>query len=448
MLSLALTEPGDGTIGVRTCFGRWLPLGLLATHSEAYTTERTGSPRQGRPKRLGCSRAQTTKPVAGQRKRRLRGTFQVPWGFLCSEVKFLSAGQGLSGGASARQGAEAGVGGVWRTPGGAPQVRQKTRVALLSVASNTTLVVLKLVVGLLVGSVAIVSEAIHSGMDLVAALIALFAVRKSGEAADERHPYGHGKFENISAAIEALLIFGAAAWIIYEAVQRLLHPRGIDMAVWGVMVMALSAGGNLLVSHRLFKVARETDSVALEADGWHLRTDVYTSAGLMVGLLVMWMGGHLWAGVRLDWIDSTIAILVALLILKAAVDLVRTAVRDLLDVSLPAEDVQWIPGFVIGNWRQVRGFHNLRSRKAGPTRFVDFHVVVDDHMSVSEAHRLGDEIVAALKERLSDSRINIHIEPCDFQCPPNCEAGCSMDEQQRRAGAESRPSATGEEQPK
>ncbi len=359
----------------------------------------------------------------------------------------MDVGQGVNGSANGREGAEPGVGGLGWNPGGAPQVRRKTRVALLSVASNTTLVVLKLVVGLLVGSVAVVSEAIHSGMDLVAALIALFAVRKSGEAADERHPYGHGKFENISAAIEALLIFGAAGWIIFEAVERLLHPRGIDMPVWGVIVMAVSAGGNLLVSRRLFKVARETDSVALAADGWHLRTDVYTSTGVMVGLLVMWAGSRFWPGVRLDWIDSAIAILVALLILKAAVDLVRGAVRDLLDVSLPAEDVQWIPSFVTSNWPQVRGFHNLRSRKAGPTRFVDFHVVVDDQMSVSEAHRLGDEIVAALKERLSDSRVNIHIEPCDFQCPPNCEAGCSVDEEQRKAGIPRAENETREEAP-
>lgn len=309
---------------------------------------------------------------------------------------------------------------------------RKNRAALLSVASNSALIVLKLAVGLLVGSVAIISEAIHSGMDLVAALIALFAVRKAGKAEDEQHPYGHGKFENISAAVEALLIFAAAAWIIYEAVRRLVQPQEIGLAGLGVAIMAVSALANFWVSGRLFKVARETDSVALRADAWHLRTDVYTSAGVMVGLAVIWSGGYLWPGVDLRRIDAAIAILVALLILKAAVDLTRDAVRDLLDVSLPAEDVEWVPGFVMSTWPEVRGFHKLRSRKAGPTRFLDFHLVVDDHMPISRAHELGDEIVVAIKERLPDSRVNIHLEPCDLNCPPACQAGCSLDEESRQ----------------
>ena len=129
--------------------------------------------------------------------------------------------------------------------------------------------------GLLIGSVAVISEAIHSGMDLLAALIALFAVRASGREADKRHPYGHGKFENLSGSIEAILIFVAAVWIIYEAVCKLLDPQEIDMPFWSG-VMLVSALVNIFVSRRLFKVSEETDSVALKADAWHLRTDVYT----------------------------------------------------------------------------------------------------------------------------------------------------------------------------
>ena len=160
---------------------------------------------------------------------------------------------------------------------------KKTGVAVLSVASNSLLIVLKIVVGLLIGSVAVISEAIHSGIDLLAAVIALFAVRASSARADEQHPYGHGKVENISGTIEALLIFAAAAWIIYEAVRKLIDPDEIDMPVWGVGVMLVSAMVNIFVSRRLFKVGKETDSVALQADAWHLRTDVYTSVGVMVG---------------------------------------------------------------------------------------------------------------------------------------------------------------------
>jgi cation diffusion facilitator family transporter len=403
--------------------------------------------------------------LSGQQGQRLCGTNGVPRSLLCSEGDLsgmssesgdvVGVGSNRPGtadgprtadgpqtdggthtGGTAQVGIDSGAT-VLTGPGTQPSVsRRKTGVALLSVVSNTTLIILKLIVGLLIGSVAVISEAIHSGVDLVASLIALVAVRKSSEAADERHPYGHGKFENISAAVEALLIFGAAAWIIYEAVGRLIHPKEIEMPGWGVAVMGLSAVANVIVSGRLFKVARETDSMALQADAWHLRTDVYTSAGVTVGLLVILSGRYLWPGVDLHWIDAVIAIIVALLILKAAVELTRDAVRDLLDVSLPTEDVEWIPEFVAKTWPQVKGFHNLRSRKAGPTRFLDFHLVVDERMPVSQAHALGDEIVVAIKERLPDSRVNIHIEPCDYHCPPSCEAGCSVDKEGRGAGSD------------
>lgn len=318
---------------------------------------------------------------------------------------------------------------------------RKTGVAALSVASNTLLIILKVVVGVLIGSVAVLSEAIHSAVDLVAAVIALFAVRASSREADERHPYGHGKFENVSGTIEALLIFAAAIWIIYEAVQKLIRPEEISMPIWGVGVMLVSAIVNTLVSRRLFKVGEETDSVALKADAWHLRTDVYTSVGVMMGLLVIWIVGLASPGVDLYWLDPVVAILVALMILKAAWDLTRESARDLLDTSLPDEDVDWIAGFVAEAWPAVRSFHNLRTRKAGSHRFIDFHLVVDDAMPVGEAHALGDEIVVAIKERLPESRVQIHVEPCDFTCKESCASGCSVEPAERMARRRERAAA-------
>ena len=310
---------------------------------------------------------------------------------------------------------------------------KKTSAAILSVASNTLLIILKVAVGLLIGSVAVISEAIHSGMDLVAAVIAFLAVRASGREADERHPFGHGKFENLSGTIEALLIFAAAAWIIYEAIRKLIDPHEIDMPFWGVGVMLVSALVNLFVSQRLFKVGKETDSVALKADAWHLRTDVYTSTGVMVGLLVIWVVGMISPGVDLRWLDPVVAILVALMILKAAWDLTRESARDLMDVSLPEEDVAWIGRLINDGWPQVHSFHHLRTRKAGSNRFVDFHLVVDDHMPVGEAHALSDQIVLAIKERLPETRVNIHVEPCEFECKDACVSGCTFDPAERDA---------------
>jgi cation diffusion facilitator family transporter len=316
--------------------------------------------------------------------------------------------------------------------------RRKTGVAVLSVVSNAFLIILKIAVGLLIGSVGILSEAIHSAVDLVASFIALFGVRKASEAADQRHPYGHGKFENIAGTIEAVLIFAAAIWIIYEAVGRLINPQPLDMPGWGVAVMFVSVLVNLLVARRLFKVGRATESVALQADAWHHRTDVYTSLGVMLGLLVIWIGGLIWPSANLAWIDPVVAIIVALMIVKAAYDLTKEAALDLVDVSLPDKDVEWIPGFVKEGWPAVRSFHHLQTRKAGSTRFIDFHLAVDDSMSVGEAHALGDEIVAAIKERLRDSRVHIHVEPCAHHCPESCESGCLIPSEARRWEPEAR----------
>lgn len=316
--------------------------------------------------------------------------------------------------------------------------KKKTGVAMLSVASNSVLIVVKLVVGLLIGSVAVLSEAIHSGMDMAASVIALFAVRASSRKPDERHPYGHGKFENVSGVVEALLIFAAAVWIIYEAIQKLLHPQAVDMPVWGVAVMFVSVMLNIFVSRRLFKVGKETDSVALQADAWHLRTDIYTSAGVMLALAVVMIGKAVAPGVDLSWVDPAAAIAVALLILKAAIELTWRSARDLLDVSLPDEDVSWIGEFIASNWPVVRSFHNLQTRKAGPYRFIDFHLVVEDSMSVADAHALGDEIVEAIKARLPDTRVLIHVEPCEYECKQACVAGCCVSSEARSIGQEAR----------
>lgn len=310
--------------------------------------------------------------------------------------------------------------------------RRKTLVALLSVISNSTLVVIKLIIGLVIGSVSVISEAIHSGVDLLAALIALFAVSTSSKPADEEHPFGHGKIENISGTVEALLIFAAAIWIIYEAIMKLLHPKPMTEASWGVGVMLISAIANIIVSQRLFKVGKETDSAALKADAWHLMTDVYTSAGVMIGLGLIWAGEYLLPGRNLQWIDPLAAIAVAILIIRAAYKLTVESGKDLLDASLPADEEDWIAGYVSGLSDTVRGFHHLRTRKAGSQRFVQFHLLVSPDMSVDQSHRLHDDIVIAIKEHFPDTTVTIHIEPCDASCTSECIEGCTLSEEVRR----------------
>ncbi|MEK7474903.1 MAG: cation diffusion facilitator family transporter [Candidatus Coatesbacteria bacterium] len=287
----------------------------------------------------------------------------------------------------------------------------KTRVALLSVASNTILVVGKIAVGIAIGSVSVVSEAIHSAIDLLAAGIALFAVRRSGKPPDRDHPFGHGKIENLSGAVEAMLILVAAVWIVSEAVDKLIHPRAIDAPGLGVGVMLVSAAMNYWISGRLFAVAKETESVALDADGWHLMTDVYTSLGVMLGLILIWAGESIFPGTHFHWIDPVAALVVACMIGWAAVRLTFQAGHDLLDGSLPADEEAWIGAYIRSRMPPIRAFHDLRTRKAGAVRIIEFHMLVDPGMSVEDSHRITGEIKQAIRSRFAEAIVTIHVEP-------------------------------------
>lgn len=302
---------------------------------------------------------------------------------------------------------------------------QKISVALLSVVSNLTLVAGKIVIGAMIGSVSVISEAIHSGIDLLAAVIAYIAVKISGKPADQGHPFGHGKAENLSGAIEALLIFAAAGWIIYESILKIIHPRHIDEPFWGVGIMLFSAIVNWLVSRQLFRVGKKTDSIALEADAWHLRTDVWTSIGVMCALVIVWVGEYFFPAVDLHWVDPVAAMLVAALILKAAWDLTRKSVGDLLDAGLePPEEEKLRALIAAHDPPQIRGFHNLRTRKSGGKRFIEFHILVNPSMSVNRSHKLTDELTVKIRAIMPDSLVTIHVEPCKNKCYPKCKAGC------------------------
>ena len=279
--------------------------------------------------------------------------------------------------------------------------RLKTKTARLSVMSNTLLIIMKLAVGLVTNSVSILSEAIHSSLDLVAAVIAYFAVKVSGNPADERHPFGHGKVENVSGVIEAVLIFAASAWIISEAIKKFIHPEEPGVLGLGILVMAISAVVNTFVSRRLYKVARETDSVALEADALHLKTDVITSAGVAVGLALMWLTGwHI--------LDPIIAMLVALLIIYESWMLLRKAFSPLLDTALSPVELEKLEGILVE--LEVK-YHGLRTRAAGHQRFVEFHLDVPAHETIETIHKQCDMIEERLESEFRDISVIIHPEP-------------------------------------
>jgi cation diffusion facilitator family transporter len=280
----------------------------------------------------------------------------------------------------------------------------KVKTARLSVMSNILLIVLKLAAGLLSGSVSIISEAIHSAMDLIAAVIAYFSVRVADIPPDKRHPYGHGKYENISGVIEAMLIFIAAAWIIYEAAGKLSHGDvKIESIGAGSAVMIISAIVNILVSRRLYKVARLTGSVALEADALHLRTDVYTSAGVAAGLGLIYI-------TKINWLDPLVAILVALLIIRESYRLMKTAFTPLLDTAWGNEEIEKLERIL--NGLEVK-YHDLRTRVAGNYRFIDVHIEIPRDVSVGSAHMYCDKIENELTSNYENLTVNIHVEPSE-----------------------------------
>lgn len=282
-------------------------------------------------------------------------------------------------------------------------MNKKVRIARLSIISNSLLILMKLIVGVISGSISIISEAIHSFMDLLASIIAFFSVKISDTPADERHPYGHGKFENVSGVIEAVLIFVAAFWIIYEAIKKMLKPGEIENISYGFIVMLISAIINFIVSKKLYKVAKETESIALEADALHLKTDVYTSAGVAIGLLLIWITGY-------HLLDPIIAILVALLILKESVELFLKAYSPLLDVSLSLKELETVKSIIQRHCIDKVSFHDLRSRKAGNYNYVDFHLNLPENLTVKEAHEICDFIENDIKSNLKNTEVTIHVE--------------------------------------
>ncbi len=287
----------------------------------------------------------------------------------------------------------------------------KRRSALLSVVSNTLLILLKVVAGTVTGSVSILSEAMHSSVDLIASIVAFFSIRKADEPADEDHPWGHSKVENLAAAIEGMLILVGSGIIIFAAIRRLVVGGEVERLGIGIAVIAFSLVVNLGISTILHARARSTESPALEADAAHLRTDALTSAGVLVGLVLVQITGA-------DWIDPVVALLVAGAILWTGLRIITSSGRVLVDETLPEEELAAIRDeIVLFADRDVCGFHKLRARRAGSRRHVDLHVQFAAGTTLEDAHDTAHALQDAIAERLHGADVLIHLEPEDRVLP-------------------------------
>ncbi|MDR1577629.1 MAG: cation diffusion facilitator family transporter [Deltaproteobacteria bacterium] len=288
---------------------------------------------------------------------------------------------------------------------------KKRAVAVLSVISNSTLIAIKLVAGFFTGSVAIISEAIHSFLDLMAAMMAWGAVRVSENPPDYDHPFGHGKTENFSALFEAILIVVGGGLILKEAIAGVIKGQPLPDLKIGLVVMLLSTVVNYFISRRLFQVAKASDSEALTADAWHLRTDVYSSLGVFLALGFIEVGRLIAPELDLSFVDSLVAGLVAVLIVKTGLILGWDAAQGLGDKTLPDEEIQLIVKSVQNLYPAIQGFRRLRTRRSGPYRHILVDLLVDEGQTVGRAHELGVQFALEVQAHFSKTDVTFHLEP-------------------------------------
>ncbi|MDO9099051.1 MAG: cation diffusion facilitator family transporter [Candidatus Methanoperedens sp.] len=287
--------------------------------------------------------------------------------------------------------------------------KEITSVARLSIYSNTFLLFMKLVAGFFMGSISVLSEALHSGIDLIAAIIANYSVKKAGKPADDIHKFGHGKFENVSGTIEAILIFLVAIVILYKAGEKILTGSEVEFVGAGIVIMGVSIVVNFYVSRKIMKVAKKAESIALEANAYHLTTDVYTSVGVFIGLVLIQITKN-------PIFDPIMAMLVALIILKTSYDLTKRSVSGIMDVKLSDREENIIKSIIAEHYSEFAEYHDLRTRMSGAERYVDLHLVVPKNQLVADAHEFCDHLEKDIKEKIPNLSILIHIEPCETDC--------------------------------
>jgi cation diffusion facilitator family transporter len=284
-------------------------------------------------------------------------------------------------------------------------IETKRGAAGLSIASNAILIALKLAAGAITGSIAILTEAVHSLIDLVASVVAYVSVRKADEPADAEHPYGHEKVENLAATIEGMLILVGAGIIVYEATHRLVVGSTVESLGVGIAVMAISMVANLGVSSVLSRQAKAHDSATLEGDAAHLRTDALTSGGVLVGLALVQVTGA-------TAFDSITALIVAAAIVWAGIRIIRRSSGVLVDEALPGAEMDRIEqAIATARTPEVAGYHKLRARRAGARRHIDLHVQYRSGTSLERAHELAHLMRDSIEAEIPQAEVLIHVEP-------------------------------------
>jgi cation diffusion facilitator family transporter len=281
----------------------------------------------------------------------------------------------------------------------------KIRAATFSVTGAFSLAVIKLFIAISSGSMAVMASAVDSLLDILMSGVNFMAIRQAEQPPDECHPFGHGKFETLATLFQAIVITVSGGWIIYEATQRLAEGQGPQNVDQGIGILAFSAVVSWFIASYLLKVAKQTDSTALEADALHFRMDIYSNLGLMAGLLLIrWLD--------IFWLDSALSILVASYILHEALQLIKRSLKDVLDQELPSDIQQQVHDLISNYDAPLSGYHGLRTRRAGSLKIMDFHLEVCKEMTVAEAHNIADGLEKKIEKSIPGADVIIHIEPC------------------------------------
>ncbi len=295
----------------------------------------------------------------------------------------------------------------------------RSGAARLTLGTVIVLIVVKAIVAVVTGSISITAQTTDSFLDLIAVVIALFAIRIAVMPADEEHPFGHGKVEGIAAIVQAVLIVGAGGFIVYCAVERIVDGATVEMTEAGIGVMLFSTVISIFLARHLTRVSRATRSLALEASARNITADIYSAAGVLLAMVVIRITG-------LAILDPIIALGVAILIFKSAYDVIRKSVEELADARLPEEEEKTLTATIIEHRGQLAGFHAIRSRRAGDQRFIDLHLVMPRNASLEEAHAMCDHLEEDIKTRLPGTSVTIHCEPCRVECWECYVVSCSL----------------------
>ncbi len=281
---------------------------------------------------------------------------------------------------------------------------KKKLASSLSILSNGIIIIFKFVVGVVSGSISIISEAVHSLSDFLASVLTFFAVLRSSKPADKDHPFGHGRYEDVAGFIEGILIIFASFYIVFEACKKIINSASAEFdSTLGIIVMIIAIIANILVSRYLFYVAKKTDSVALHADAKHLATDVYSSLGVLIGLILIKITG-------IVLLDPLVAIFVALIILKTGISISKETLNNLLDGTLPDSELKIIEE-ILNNCKEINSYKNLKSRKLGPSRDIDVTLLCDENITLKNCHKICDFVEEKIKSSLPHVEITIHCEP-------------------------------------